>query len=104
MRIGLRKFAPESDVVCMNDVEGLSKKVLELEKKLQALEDLSNNVANLDHRLSESSSDTESIPQILKRINAVQNLVDQIEIEIDKLEMRVSAIEHMGFRLRTGGP
>lgn len=75
----------------------------ELEKKLQALEELSRKTADLGHNLSEDLNDPESLSQILKRINAVQNLVDQIEIEIDKLEMRISAIEHMGFRLRTDG-
>jgi len=45
----------------------------------------------------------DSPAQLMMRINAVQTLVDQIEIEIDKLEMRVSAIEHVGFRLRTNG-
>lgn len=74
--------------------DDFTREIRALEKKLQVLEELSANLEN---------TDSESLSQILKRINAVQNLVDQIEIEIDKLEMRVSAIEHMGFRLRTGG-
>ena len=81
----------------MRNGEDFRQEIRALEKKLQALEELSGITTNLEN------SDSDSLSQILKRINAVQNLVDQIEIEIDKLEMRVSAIEHMGFRLRTGG-
>lgn len=78
----------------MRNGDDFTRETRALEKKLQVLEELSANLEN---------TDSESLSQILKRINAVQNVVDQIEIEIDKLEMRVSAIEHMGFRLRTGG-
>jgi hypothetical protein len=78
----------------MRNGDDFTQEILALEKKLQDLEELSASLEN---------ADTEPHSQILKRINAVQELVDQIEIEIDKLEMRVSAIEHMGFRLRTGG-
>ena len=79
----------------MKTDENLTREIRALEKKLKSLEEKSIQSSNLDGPNSPS--------QILKRINTVQNLIDQIEIEIDKLEMRVSAIEHMGFRLRTGG-
>jgi len=81
----------------MRNGEDFTQEIRVLEKKLQDLEELSGITANLQN------SDSGSFSQILQRINDIQDLVDQIEIEIDKLEMRVSAIEHMGFRLRTGG-
>jgi hypothetical protein len=81
----------------MNEDKDFTKEIRSLETKLNALEELSNE-STTDGPIS-----PELLSQIMKRINAVQNLVDQIEIEIDKLEMRVSAIEHMGFRFRTGG-
>ena len=82
----------------MKTDENLAREIRALEKKLETLEEISMQSS------ADSNSDVSSSPaQILKRINTVQNLIDQIEIEIDKLEMRVSAIEHMGFRLRTGG-
>ena len=81
----------------MRNGEDFTRELRALEKKLQTLEELSGISATLEN------FDSESLSQIMKRINAVQDLVDQIEIEIDKLEMKVSAIEHMGFRLRTGG-
>ena len=87
----------------MNNDEDFARELESLEKKLHTLEELFSKAADFDSILAEHSTGTESLSQILKRINAVQSLVDQIEIEIDKLEMRVSAIEHMGFRLRAGG-
>ena len=66
-----------------------------LEAKVTAIEETSVSVSH--------EGGVDSPTQLMKRINAVQALVDQIEIEIDKLEMRVSAIEHVGFRLRTSG-
>ena len=84
----------------MNTEEDLAKEISELAKKLESLEEIS--VSPID-QVRADSDDSNSLSQIMKRINAVQNLVDQIEIEIDKLEMRVSAIEHIGFRLRTTG-
>lgn len=87
----------------MDNDEDFAREIRALEMKLQSLEELSSRTADLDSILAENSDAPESLSQILKRINAVQDLVDQIEIEIDKLEMRVSAIEHMGFRLRAGG-
>ena len=82
----------------MNTDENLAKEIRALAKKVESLEEISSRPIDLDN-----SEESDSLSQIMKRINAVQNLVDQIEIEIDKLEMRVSAIEHMGFRLRTSG-
>ena len=72
-----------------------------LESKLEDLEEISRQSSHLEGQ--PNAEGPESLSLILKRINSVQNLIDQIEIEVDKLEMRVSAIEHMGFRLRTGG-
>ena len=81
----------------MKTDENLAREIRALEKKLETLEEISMQSS------ADSNSDVSSSPaQILKRMNTVQNLIDKIEIEIDKLEMRVSAIEHMGFRLRTG--
>ncbi|OLS28726.1 MAG: hypothetical protein ThorAB25_18030 [Candidatus Thorarchaeota archaeon AB_25] len=87
----------------MNNDKDFARELESLEKKLQTLEELFSKAADFDSILAEHSNGTESLSQILKRINAVQDLVEQIEIEIDKLEMRVSAIEHMGFRLRASG-
>ncbi len=82
----------------MNTDDNLAKEIRALAKKVESLEEISSRPIDLDN-----SEESDSLSQIMKRINTVQNLVDQIEIEIDKLEMRVSAIEHMGFRLRTSG-
>jgi len=87
----------------VNNDKDFARELESLEKKLQTLEELFSKAADFDSILAEHSNGTESLSQILKRINAVQDLVEQIEIEIDKLEMRVSAIEHMGFRLRASG-
>ena len=67
----------------------------ELEERIADLESIS--------KSQPPNNNIGSVAQILKRLNSVQELIDQIEIEIDKLEMRVSAIEHVGFRLRTSG-
>ena len=80
----------------MKTDENLAREIRTLEKKLKSLEEESMQSSDLESHADSNPS------QILKRINTVQNLIDEIEIEIDKLEMRVSAIEHMGFRLRTG--
>lgn len=87
----------------MNTDDDLAREIRALEKKIKSLEAISGRPSDLDNRVSANSDGPDSLSQIMKRINAVQNLVDQIEIEIDKLEMRVSAIEHMGFKLRTSG-
>ena len=87
----------------MNTDENLAKEIRALAKKVESLEEISSRPIDLDNKESVNSDESNSLSQIMKQINAVQNLVDQIEIEIDKLEMRVSAIEHMGFRLRTDG-
>jgi predicted nucleic acid-binding Zn-ribbon protein len=84
----------------VNNDEDLAREIRALEKKVESLEELTSRTSDFDNHVS-ANSDT--LPQILKRINSVQNLIDQIEIEVDKLEMRVSAIEHMGFSLRTSG-
>ena len=76
----------------MNIEDALSKEIRELAKKVESLEEISG--GPIDQVRSDSDG-SNSLSQIMKRINAVQNLVDQIEIEIDKLEMRVSAIEHI---------
>lgn len=82
----------------MNANNELAQEIRKLERKIQNLERIANNGSNIT-----ALNDSEHVSQILVRINAIQNLVDQVEIEIDKLEMRVSAIEHMGFRFRTSG-
>ena len=82
----------------MKTDENLAREIRALEEKLETLEEIS-----MQSSSGSNSDGSHSPVQILQRINTVQNLIDQIEIEIDKLEMRVSAIEHMGFRLRTGG-
>ena len=87
----------------MNTDENLAKEIRALARKVESLEEKSSRPIDLDNQVSANSDESNSISLIMKRINAIQNLVDQIEIEIDKLEMRVSAIEHMGFRLRTDG-
>jgi DNA-directed RNA polymerase sigma subunit (sigma70/sigma32) len=87
----------------VNTDENLAKEIRALARKVESLEEKSSRPIDLDNQVSANSDESNSLSLIMKRINAVQNLVDQIEIEIDKLEMRVSAIEHMGFRLRTDG-
>ena len=82
----------------LSEDEDFTKELQTLAKRIGDLERISREVASIDR-----FHDPESLSQILKRINAIQALVDQIEVEIDKLEMRVSGIEHMGFRIRTGG-
>jgi hypothetical protein len=79
----------------MSDDEKLKRIIRAMDAKVKALEETPIS------RSHDGSND--SLAKIMKRINAVQALVDQIEIEIDKLEMRVSAIEHVRFRLRTSG-
>jgi len=83
--------------------DDLAREIRALEKKIQTLEEISLNPSGLDNSMKAYDKGSNSLPQIMKQINVVQTLVDHIEIEIDKLEMRVSAIEHMGFRLRTSG-
>ena len=87
----------------MKTDDDLTREIRALEKKIQTLEEISISPSGLDNSLIANDKGSYSIPLIMKQINIVQTLVDHIEIEIDKLEMRVSAIEHMGFRLRTSG-
>ncbi|MHA1942957.1 MAG: hypothetical protein ACW96M_01040 [Candidatus Thorarchaeota archaeon] len=87
----------------MNDeFEDVSKIISALEEQVQTLETIHHRASSLEDIIGRDSEGF-SLQDILSRINAVQNLVDRIEIEVDNLEMRVSAIEHMGFRVRTGG-
>ena len=86
----------------MKTDENLAREIRALEKKLESLEKISIQSSDLESHAGPNCDRPYPPSQILKRINTVQSLIDQIEIEIDKLEMRVSAIEHMGFRLRTG--
>ncbi len=87
----------------MNNNEDFSSKLLTLEKRLDVLEEMLGRTSAFAKHLRKDSSSYDSSSEILKRINNVQYLVDQVEIEIDKLEMRISAIEHMSFKLRTDG-
>jgi chromosome segregation ATPase len=91
------RFDHSLEVLIVKTDENLEREIHTLEKKIESLEQISKLSSRLDPETQDSPS------QILKRITSVQNLIDQIEIEIDKLEMRISAIEHLGFRLRTGG-
>ncbi len=85
----------------MNTNQNLSEELRSLISKIESLEKIYLQASELQSDLNERSVGHWSPLEILKRINAIQSLIDQIEIEIDKLEMRVSAIEHMGFRLKT---
>ncbi len=76
----------------MNGGNKFTREIKDLEKKIVSLEQSIN-----------TKDDSSFISSLLTKMNAVQALIDQIEIELDKLEMRVSAIEHMDFRFRTGG-
>jgi len=73
-----------------------------LEDYIQAIEKIQKRASTLESRI-ELEAHPLDIQDITSRINRVQDLVDRIEIEVDNLEMRVSSIEHVGFRLRTGG-
>ena len=73
-----------------------------LERQIRSLETIHRRASILENQITPDSGGL-PLQDISSRINAVQNLVDRIEIEVDNLEMRVSAIEHMGFRFRTGG-
>ncbi len=84
------------------ELEEFSKIILALEKQVRALEILHRRASSLEDQITKNSGGY-SFQDVTSRINAVQNLVDRIEIEVDNLEMRVSSIEYMGFRLRTGG-
>ncbi|MFW9793711.1 MAG: hypothetical protein ACFFEE_05395 [Candidatus Thorarchaeota archaeon] len=83
-----------------DEIDDLSKTIQALEEQILFLETLSSRISSLENQITESSEGV-NFQDITTRLNAVQNLVDRIEIEVDNLEMRVSAIEHMGFRLRT---
>lgn len=85
-----------------DESEDVSKIISALEDQVQSLETIHRRASSLEDKIGRDSGGF-NLQDILSRINAVQNLVDRIEIEVDNLEMRVSAIEHMGFRLRTGG-
>ncbi|MFX1483349.1 MAG: hypothetical protein ACFFCP_09190 [Promethearchaeota archaeon] len=83
------------------DVGAVSRIIEALDKQVQILESITQRASILENIL-EGSSGEFSFPEIISRLNAVQNLLDRIEVELDNLEMRVSAIEHIGFRIRTG--
>ncbi len=85
-----------------NELEEFSKIILALEKQVRSLETLHRRASSLEDQFTKNSGGY-NFQDVTSRINAVQNLVDQIEIEVDNLEMRVSSIEYMGFRFRTGG-
>ena len=84
-----------------DEFEDFSIIVQALEEQIRSLETIHRRASILENQIVPDSG--LPLQDISSRINAVQNLVDRIEIEVDKLEMRVSAIEHMGFRFRTGG-
>ena len=86
-----------------DELKDFSEIVRSLESHITALENIHHRASTLEARGVHDSS-VFSLQDILTRINAVQDLVDRIEIELDNLEMRVSSIEHMGFRIRTGSP
>ncbi|MFW9768935.1 MAG: hypothetical protein ACFFF9_06365 [Candidatus Thorarchaeota archaeon] len=79
-----------------------SEMIRKLETQVRELEMIQQRASSLEAMI-EMSSDSLDLQDIISRINRVQDLVDNIEIEVDKLEMGVSSIEHVGFRLRTGG-
>jgi prefoldin subunit 5 len=83
--------------------EELAREIRAIEEKIQSLEDISIRFSDLDNFVSANNNGSNTLSEIMKQINVVQSLINHLEIEIDKLEMRVSAIEHMGFRLRTSG-
>ncbi|MHA2024749.1 MAG: hypothetical protein ACW98U_02515 [Candidatus Thorarchaeota archaeon] len=85
-----------------DELEDFSKIVRILETHILALENIQRRATSIEDEIAHSSGRL-NIHDILSRINAVQDLVDRIEIEVDNLEMRVSSIEHVGFRLRTSG-
>jgi hypothetical protein len=85
-----------------DEFEDYSKIVGNLESQVRELEEIKQRTTNLESKIG-TSLDSLDVQEIISRINRVQDLVDRIEIEVDKLEMRVSSIEHVGFRLRTGG-
>jgi len=84
-----------------DELEDFSKIVKILKSHILALEKIQDRTSSLESEIT--GSGTLNIQDILSRINAVQDIVDRIEIEVDNLEMRVSSIEHVGFRLRTSG-
>jgi hypothetical protein len=85
-----------------DELEDFSIIIQALEEQIRSLETIHRRASILEHQIVPDSGGL-PLQDISSRINAVQNLVDRIEIEVDNLEMRVSAIEHMGFRFRTGG-
>lgn len=85
-----------------DEIENFSKTVRALESHIATLEKIHLRASSLEDKVTHDSGEI-NIQDVLSRVNTVQNLLDQIEIQVDNLEMRVSAIEHMGFRLRTGG-
>ena len=84
------------------ELDDFSKIVRKLEAHILALENIQHRASSLEDAIAHGPGGL-SIQDILSRINAVQDLVDRIEIEGDNLEMRVSSVEHVGFRLRTSG-
>lgn len=85
-----------------DELEDFSIIIRALEKQIRALETIHGRASIIENQIAQDSGRL-PLQDISSRINAVQNLLDRIEIEVDSLEMRVSAIEHMGFRFRTGG-
>lgn len=85
-----------------DELEDFSIIIQVLEKQIRSLETIHRRASILENQITQDSGGL-PLQDISSRINVVQNLVDRIEIEVDKLEMRVSAIEHMGFRFRTSG-
>jgi hypothetical protein len=85
-----------------DEFEEYSNIVEKIEVHVRKLEGLKLRASSLESKIG-MTSDIIDIQDITSRINRVQDLIDLIEIEVDKLEMRVSSIEHVGFRLRTGG-
>jgi hypothetical protein len=86
-----------------DESEDYSKIVRNLETHIHALEKIQLRTSSVEAQIEKVPASLD-IQDIISRINRIQELVDRIEIEVDNLEMRVSSIEHVGFRLRTGGP
>lgn len=85
-----------------DELEDFSIIIRALEQQIRSLETIHRRASIIENQIAQDSGRL-PLQDISSRINAVQNLLDRIEIEVDSLEMRVSAIEHMGFRFRTGG-
>jgi hypothetical protein len=82
--------------------EDFLKIVRSLASSIAALKTIHHRTSSLEVKLNQASR-LFNIQEVLTRVNTTQDLIDQIEIQIDNLEMRISAIEHMDFRLKTSG-